>query len=142
MKKTIHDTMLRARSMLFQAGGFVPLAKVDNTSLKDIYSMQSNGDLSVFINSFFKFAIALGAIAAVLRIAYAGYLYIGSDFWGNKGKAKEILTDVVIGLLLLLSIWIILNQINPDILQLRALNTIKETAQQVQQDQINQGREY
>ncbi len=97
---------------------FVPLAETQGGPLGDLYS--KSGDLSTFINSLFKFAIIIGAIAAVLRIAYAGYLYMGqSDMWSHKGEAKAILGDVTLGLLLLLSIWIILNQINPDILSLK-----------------------
>ena len=39
---------------------------------------------------------------AVLRIAYGGYIYMGSaDMWGNKQQAKETIGDAIIGLLLL-----------------------------------------
>ena len=105
--------------------GFVALAPAPPTSkLGVLYGTQ--GDLSGFINGLFKFALAVGAILAVLRLAYAGYLYMGqSDMWSHKGQAKTIMGDVVLGLLLLLSIWLILNQINPDILTLNALKNIK-----------------
>lgn len=76
-------------------------------------------DLGTFINTAFKMAISIGAILAVLRIAYAGYQYMSSDAWGEKSHAKEILADVTIGILLLLSIYLILNQINPQILKLQ-----------------------
>src|SRR3989344_1988095 len=59
-------------------------------------------------------------------LAYAGYLYMGqSDMWSHKGEAKQIITDVTIGFLLLLAIYLILYQINPDILKLKALERIK-----------------
>lgn len=105
--------------------GFVPLADVSKSSkLSSLYT-SSGGDLSVFVNSLFKFALAAGALAAVLRLTYAGYLYMGqADMWSHKGQAKEIIGDVTLGLLLLLGIWLILNQINPDILKLNALRNI------------------
>lgn len=104
--------------------GFVPLADVNGTKLGNIYG--SDGNLSTFVNNLFKFALALGAIGAVLRLAYAGYLYMGqADMWSHKGQAKAIIGDVTLGLLLLLSIWLILYQINPDILTLNALKNIK-----------------
>ena len=110
------------------AQGFVPLAKApDNSKLGQL---TTSSDFSGFINGIFKFAIAIGAIAAVLRLAYAGYLYMGqSDMWSHKGEAKQIITDVTIGLLLLLGIYLILYQINPDILKLKALEQIKPVQQ-------------
>lgn len=108
---------------------FVPLADVGSQSGR-LANLYGSTDFSNFINGLFKFAIALGAIVAVLRIAYAGYLYMGSDLWSSKNKAKEILGDVTLGLLLLLSIWLILYQINPDIVSLNALRNIKPVGQQ------------
>ena len=104
---------------------FVPLAEagLQGSKLANLYS---SNDLSTYINNIFKFAIGIGAIAAVLRLAYAGYLYMGqSDMWSHKGEAKTIIGDVTLGLLLLLAIWLILYQINPDILKLNALRSIQ-----------------
>jgi hypothetical protein len=89
-----------------QSNGFVPLAQTPSGQLSQLYSTQ--GDLSTFINSLFKFALAIGALAAVLRLAYAGYLYMGqADMWSHKGEAKTIIGDVTLGLLLLLGVWLI-----------------------------------
>ena len=85
--------------------------------------------LAQFFNTLFKAAIVIGAILAVLRLGYAGALYMGSDLVGNKGKARSIISEVVLGLLLLLGVWLILNQINPDILNLDILRNIKPTGQ-------------
>ena len=103
--------------------GFVPLTK--DTDFQKIFGMNSANagtginDLTTFINAAFKITLSLGAILAVLRIGYAGYQYMSSDAWGEKSHAKEILGDVVIGLLLLLSVYLILNQINPQLTQLK-----------------------
>ena len=110
------------------AQGFVPLAETPAGS--KLAQLSTSRDFSGFINGLFKFAIAIGAIGAVLRLAYAGYLYMGqSDMWSHKGEAKQIITDVTLGLLLLLSIYLILYQINPDILTLSALRNIKPVSQ-------------
>lgn len=62
---------------------------------------------------------------AVLRIAYGGYLYMGSaDMWGNKQQAKETIGDAIIGLLLLFAVYLILNQINPNLLNLNVKSDI------------------
>ena len=111
------------------AQGFAPLADTPQTSkLGQLYG--SGGNLASFINGLFKFSLAIGAIVAVLRLAYAGYLYMGqSDMWSHKGEAKTIIADVTLGLLLLLSIYLILYQINPGILKLDALKNIKPMEQ-------------
>jgi len=109
---------------------FCPLADIGGGSSK-LADLYSSGSLSSYINKVFTFAIALGAIAAVLRLAYAGYLYMGSsDMWSSKGEARKVISDVTLGLLLLLAIWLILNQINPDITSLNALKSIKPVQQQ------------
>ncbi len=123
MRNTFYSFVRSAKHILL-AGTFVPLADVSRSSkLSNLYA---TSDFSGFINGLFKFAIAIGAIVAVLRLAYAGYLYMGqSDMWSHKGEAKSIIADVTLGLLLLLSIYLILYQINPDILTLNALKNIK-----------------
>ena len=124
IKKILRYIRFSAQKVLL-ATAFVPLAETPGGPLSNLYKT-TTGDFSSLINGLFKFAIIIGAIAAVLRIAWAGYLYMGqSDMWSHKGKAKEILADVTLGLLLLLSIYLILNQINPDILKLRAMDNIK-----------------
>lgn len=78
--------------------------------------------LSSMLNQIFQLAITLGGVLAVLRIGYAGWLYMGrEEMWSTKQRAKDVFRDAIIGLLLLLAIWLILNQINPDILKLKLL---------------------
>lgn len=109
-------------AITFAAGGFVPLTK--DADFQKIFGQSGTSgagvnDLRTFINAAFKILLSVGAILAVLRIAYAGYQYMSSDAWGEKSHAKEILGDTVIGILLLLSVWLILYQINPQILDLK-----------------------
>ena len=125
MIRLLKKIRISVHNALFAAGGFVPLADVGSQSSK-LSQIYNTSDLSGFVNGLFKFAISLGAIIAVLRIAWAGYLYMGSaDMWSTKSKAKEILGNVTLGILLLLAIWLILTQINPDILKLNAIKNIK-----------------
>ena len=64
---------------------------------------------------------SVGAVLAMFRIAYAGWLYMGSDIWSNKKKAIEIFQNAIIGLLLLLGVYLILYQIDRRILLLRIM---------------------
>ena len=114
---------VHAQSSYTNAGGFVPLAKYQNSP--QFTQAFTSGSLSDYINNVFKIVLSIGGILAVLRIAYAGYMYMGSaDMWGNKQHAKEMLADAIIGLLLLFGIYLILNQINPNLLNLNILKNI------------------
>ncbi|MDO8481891.1 MAG: hypothetical protein Q7S75_02310 [bacterium] len=115
MKRLFCFLRARAQSTLFAA--FVPLADVTQSGkLSTLYNSDQN--LSNYINSMFKIAISAGAIIAVIRLGVAGYKYMGGDIWHKKEEAKEDIREIFFGLLLLLSIWIILHQINPNILNL------------------------
>ncbi len=100
-------------------GTFCPLADVRGSKIEKLYATE--GSLSGFVSGIFSIAISAGAIFAVLRLSWAGYLYMTSDSWGSKGHAREVIGDVVLGLLLLLGSWLILHQINPDILKVNFL---------------------
>ncbi len=112
----------RARGELLAA--FAPLSQGTESSplLSGILRSES---LPQFLNGLFKFAIAIGAMLAVLQFARAGFMYMTSDIWSNKQRAKDILWDAVLGLLLLLAVWLILNTINPEILNLDAVRNVK-----------------
>lgn len=96
--------------------GFQPLVKdVDSTRLTQAIG---NGNMADILQAAFDTAIVIGAILAVARITYGGFLYMTKDSFTIKGDAKKIITDALIGLVLLLSIVLILKQINPDLLKL------------------------
>lgn len=87
-----------------------------------------NTSLAEFFNALFFTAIAIGAILAVLRLGYAGIIYMTTDVINIKGNAREIISHAILGLLLLLAVYIILFQINPDILELCILRSLGANA--------------
>ncbi len=98
---------------------FVPLAKApDSSKLGGLYKSTS---LAGLLSGLFTAALSVGGILAVLRLTYAGYLYMTSEAWGVKSHAKEVIGDAILGLLLLLAVVLILKQINPNILKLDIL---------------------
>jgi hypothetical protein len=120
-----------------QSKGFVPLSDANFNKIFNVNPTGSGTDLGTFFNSAFRVALSLGAILAVMRIAWGGYKYMTTDASGEKNDAKEILTDVIIGMLLLLSIWLILYQINPCLLKLQ-IRGFTGTAYQGTTDQCAQ----
>jgi hypothetical protein len=117
LKTFLRQIKMRSHNILHAA--FVPLAEADygkTGKLSALFSTDQN--LVQYLNTLFKIAITVGAILAVLRLLYAGYIYMMSDVFVSKEKAKEIFREVFLGLFLLLSIYIILAQINPNLLNL------------------------
>ncbi len=123
----LHSIAKKARKVMFQAqvnltGG---AASGGTPLLVDLFN--PGNDLGAFFNSAFKFAIVAGAILAVLRLGLAGISYMMTDLPGVKISAKDKISGAITGLLLLLAIWLILNQINPDLLNLDALRSVRST---------------
>jgi hypothetical protein len=118
--KDLFKYLTRAEFVLFQT--FVPLSNLQGSKVGTLFS--GGQTLGGFVNTLFQFSITVGAILAVSRIAWGGYLYMGSEIITNQSKAKDAIRDAVIGLLLLLAIYLILYQINPDILKLDVLKSI------------------
>ncbi len=99
-----------------------PPGQSSESLVSGLFGTNGSLDLGAMLNTAFIVAINVGAILAMMRIMWAGWLYMGSaDMWSNKHHAKEVFQDAIIGLLLLLAVWIILNQINPDILNIGSL---------------------
>lgn len=117
--------------VIFGANTAFAQASQNNTlcggdALSNLFCSQNLSDM---LNQIFQLAIILGGVLAMLRIAYGGWLYMGrEDMWSSKTHAKEVFRDAIIGLLLLLAIWLILNQINPDILKLQILQDTNAAA--------------
>jgi len=73
--------------------------------------------LQEYLESLYKFGIAIVAILAVVMIGIGAFMYIVTSA-GNAGKlanAKEIITNAIIGLVMALLAWLILFIINPDL---------------------------
>lgn len=103
---------------------------VQTEYISPLFNADSSTTLVDLFNAFFFLAIAIGAILAVLRLGYAGIIYMTTDLWHSKQGAKEIISQAVLGILLLLAVYLILFQINPDILNLDILRSTQQGATQ------------
>ena len=102
----------------------------DYTQLEPIpgSSATTGADLKTYIESIYKFAIWTVGIAAILMITIGGFMYLTSA--GNTSKmddAKKVVTDALIGLAIVLTAYLVLYVINPDLvkvtLSLKALKS-------------------
>jgi hypothetical protein len=88
---------------------------------------EAGSGLGTFLKQIFNWGIGIAISLAILVIILGGVQYMTTDAIFKKEEGKKRITGAVAGLLLALSGWLILNQINPDILKNTDLNLKKET---------------
>lgn len=74
-----------------------------------------------FIALAFKYLMSIAATAAGVMFVYGGFRYIVGSAAENVSRAKEIMVDAAVGLLLTLGAFTILQTVNPATLQLNRL---------------------
>lgn len=99
--------------LLVEAAGaqYVPLAPLPG--------LEDTGDTNLenYLGVLFKIGIGLAGVFSVLMLIIAGMQYIsGASSHSARSDAHEKITNAIFGLLLALGSWLILNAINPAIL--------------------------
>src|SRR3989338_1982556 len=72
-------------------------------------------DAKKYIEGFFTLMIAVAGGLAVLVIIFGGIKYMSTDAFQGKSDAKQTIEHAIWGLLLAISAWLILNTINPNL---------------------------
>jgi hypothetical protein len=86
------------------------------------FKNNNSGDLYKCINQLYKFAIILAGVVGVFFVVIAGYVYMSAE--GNQesvDKAKSILTSTIASLVILMSGFLLLKAINPDLIQFKSI---------------------
>lgn len=102
---------------------FVFATSYDYTPMENIPGFSKSGDFVAYILSIYKFGIWGIGIAALLMIMIGGFMYITSA--GNNAsmeKAKGIITDAIIGILMALTAWLLLYIINPELVKIKTIS--------------------
>ncbi len=103
-------------ALVLGADEFVPLAPIPNLDTGP------NASLGSYINSLFLLIISVAAMLAVIKVVIGGFQYMTqTSSSAATSKARETIRDAIIGLILLLSSYLILSIVNPQILSLEAL---------------------
>ena len=71
--------------------------------------------LGDYIPKAFNLSIGIAAALAFVMITLGGITYATSDAISGKSQGREWVTNAIIGLLLVIGAWVILNTINPQI---------------------------
>lgn len=74
-------------------------------------------NFGVYLSNLYKLSISLAAVLAILQISFAGFKYLTAESFGQKTDAKSKIQNSLIGLVLILTSYLILNTINPDLIK-------------------------
>jgi hypothetical protein len=69
--------------------------------------------INVYISKLYTFGIGIGGILAVLMIVMGGIYYSVSGAVDKKSEGKDMITSALLGLLILLGSYVILQTVNP-----------------------------
>lgn len=105
-------------------------ASLTYTPMENIPGFESvGGDFVNYILAVYKFGIWTVGIAALLMITLGGFMYITSA--GNNasmGRAKSVIGDAIIGIVMALSAYLLLKTINPELVRIQSINQALEKA--------------
>ena len=112
-------------SLLFAALGIVYAKQEVDITLPGYSPGKPPGQ---FINSFYQFSLAIGGVLAFGAIVYGGIKYtFAAGNPAGQSEGKEWIRGALWGLLLLASAYLILNTINPKIVDLTLLTLTEPT---------------
>lgn len=92
-------------------GTYTPLVTLPNITY-------NRGSIGGYLGGLFNFFLGLAALLAVVVISFGGIQYITTDAIQGKSDGKAKINQALLGLLLALAAFIILNTINPDLVNL------------------------
>lgn len=122
MNKTTKTFFLTSLSLIIYLGLFGVVLAVGETGTDYVLLEPLPGISSVPVGGFggylaamFKLSIGLATVLAVLQLSIAGFKYLTQDSFSQKSDARETINNALFGLLLLLSSYLILKTINPDL---------------------------
>ena len=80
----------------------------------------TTNDITVYLNNLYKFAVGIVGLMALGMIVAGGVYYsLSAGNSGRQGEARSMITSAIVGALLLLCSYLILNTINPQITTLK-----------------------
>lgn len=102
---------------------YVPLAPIEGF-VPDSGVRVVDGGLGLYLNQLIRMTIAFSAVLAVLFIVIGGFIYVTTAASNKKEDAKDMIFRSIIGLLLAIASVLILQTINPNLLDLRGLRPV------------------
>ena len=121
------DASKNGASPLTKVEPIIPALGVDINGIKFSNNLvEKDGDVYIpflgeYIAGVYKYLIGITVISAALMMIYGGFLWIIGASITSITKGKKIITDAVIGLVLVFGTYTILNMLNPATVTLQTL---------------------
>jgi len=120
--------------IIFAKGG-LPNTDSSNTykllaPLGPKYKEVQTNDIGEYFNQFFNIAIGLAGALAVIMIVIGGVQWMGSESIFGKAEGKKRVVQAILGLLIAVASYALLNTLNPDLLGKKGLHVDQITNQQ------------
>jgi hypothetical protein len=126
MKKAILVTLTFAALLIGhfafaqQQQGYTMLAPIQaGEAGQEIRDAAARGDVAQFANGVIKLTVGFAAVLAVIMFFIGGFQYMTGESLNMKGEGKSKMQNAVLGLVLVLASFVILNTINPQLVTLR-----------------------
>jgi len=101
-----------------------PVQSVDTYTLLQplgsikVFDPKQNCAFVQYLNLMIKVFLIIAAILSMVMIVMGGIEYMTSELISSKEAGKERITNAILGLLIAMGAWLILNTINPNLLNL------------------------
>jgi hypothetical protein len=76
--------------------------------------------LAQYIAAMYRYAVGIVVIVSIVMVVFGGFRYMVGSSFSDVNRGKEIIMDAIIGMLLVLGAYTILNTINDNTLNLEA----------------------
>ena len=93
-----------------------PLGDFDTFTIKDENGNNIDCAFVVYLNIIIRIFLGISAVLAMVMIVVAGVQYMTTEAVSGKGQAKSNIINAVFGFVLALAAYVILNTINPALL--------------------------
>ncbi len=134
MKILRHILHATSAIVLFVGSTALASAPTDYLIVKDLPFIGQTTDLSGYLSGLFQLGIGIAVTLAVVMLVINGIQYMFSDIPGIKVAAKNNLGNIVWGLILAFSSWLILYTINPNLIKFDLITSLQEAADQAARD--------
>ena len=96
--------------------GFTPAAPTREGSIVRV------AFLAGYINAVYRYLTGIILVVAIVMVVYGGFLYlVGSAGVGSIQRGKQIITDAIMGMVITLAAFALLNTVSPATTQLKTL---------------------
>ncbi|MCX6766970.1 MAG: pilin [Candidatus Moranbacteria bacterium] len=95
-------------------------------------AQQQQKEFIPYLKDVINFGFAIVGILALFMLIIGAYQYLMAAGSGNAADAKDTITSALFGLILGLTAWIILQTINPDLVNMNPIKQIQSTTTQAQ----------